>query len=231
GVHALRLSSDLTHEHDGRRDKIAAAPGGRYVGLVMLFDQEELVPLALLHDGYLQRMRVGATSALAAQHLARRETRVAAVIGAGWQAGAQVEGLRAVRELDEVRVYAPTRARLEAFCAQHDATPAASVDAAIKGADVVALATNSHVPVLDGDSLESGQHVGSVQVLEVDGRTLERADLIVQRSDAAPTFHFADGHRPVEAGDVTAPDGDKTVTLSDVVAGRFGRSAPDEITL
>src|SRR5919109_531015 len=40
GVHALRVSSDLTHEfeHHGkrRREKIAAAPGGRYVGLVML---------------------------------------------------------------------------------------------------------------------------------------------------------------------------------------------------
>jgi ornithine cyclodeaminase/alanine dehydrogenase-like protein (mu-crystallin family) len=231
GVHALRLSSDLTHEHDGRRDKIAAAPGGRYVGLVILFDQETLVPLALIHDGYLQRMRVGATSALAARHLARPDARVAAVIGAGWQAGAQVEGLRAVRKLDEVRVYAPTRPRLEAFCAAYDARPAASVDDAIDGADIVALATNSHVPVLDGDRLEPGQHVGSVQVREVDERTLERADLIVQRSDATPTFHFANGHRPVEAGDVKAPDGDKTVTLSDVVAGRFGRSAPDEITL
>src|SRR5512146_2061 len=78
GVHALRLSSDLTHEHGGRRDKIAAAPGGRYVGLVMLFDQASLVPLALLHDGYLQRVRVGATSALAADRLARRDARVAA---------------------------------------------------------------------------------------------------------------------------------------------------------
>src|SRR5262249_57676640 len=62
GVHALRVSSDLTHEHDGRRDKIPAAPGERYVGLVALFDQATLVPLAILHDGYLQPMRVGATS-------------------------------------------------------------------------------------------------------------------------------------------------------------------------
>src|SRR5690242_13480889 len=92
GIHALRLSSDLTWEHDGRRDKLPAAPGGRYVGLVLLFDQATLVPLAILPDGYLQRMRVGATSALAADRLARPEARVAAVVGAGWQAGAQIEG-------------------------------------------------------------------------------------------------------------------------------------------
>src|SRR5438874_11568132 len=126
GVHALRVTSDLTHEHSRggrrRRDKVAAAPGGRYVGFVLLFDLETLVPVALVHDGYLQRTRVGATSALAADRLARPDARVAGVIGAGWQAGAQIDGLRCVRELDEVRVYAPTRSKLESFCAEHDAT-------------------------------------------------------------------------------------------------------------
>src|SRR4051794_20696258 len=109
GVHALRLSSDLTHEHDGRRDKIPAAPGARFVGLVLLFDIETLAPLALIHDGELQRMRVGATSALAADRLARTDSRIAAVIGAGWQAATQIAGLRAVRQFDEGRVYAPNR--------------------------------------------------------------------------------------------------------------------------
>src|SRR5215212_9238119 len=99
GVHVLRLSSDLTHEHDGRREKIPAAPGGRYVGLVLLFDIATLVPLALVHDGELQRVRVGATSALAADRLARPDARTAAVIGTGWQSEKQIEGLRTVREL------------------------------------------------------------------------------------------------------------------------------------
>jgi ornithine cyclodeaminase/alanine dehydrogenase-like protein (mu-crystallin family) len=231
GVHALRVSSDLTHEHDGRRDKIPAAPGERYVGLVVLFDQAVLVPLAVLHDGYLQRMRVGATSALAADLLARRDSRVAAVIGAGWQAGAQIEGLRAVRELEVVRVYAPTRAKVEALCAEHGATPASSAREATAGADVVALATNAHAPVLDGEWLEAGQHLGSVQMREVDARTLERADLVVQRSDVQPTFHFADGRGPVEAGEVVEPDAAKTVTLAEVVAGRAGRTSPEQITI
>jgi len=231
GVHALRLSSDLTHEHDGRRDKIAAAPGGRYVGLVLLFDQATLVPLALVHDGYLQRMRVGATSALAADLLARRDARVAGVVGAGWQAGAQIAGLRAVRELDEIRVYAPTRPKLEEFCAEHGATPVGSVREAVAGADVVAVATNAHEPVLDGRSLEPGQHVGSVQVRELHVDVLERADLVAQRSDVEPTFHFANGHRPVEAGEVAGPDPAKSVTLADVVAGRAGRRSDEQITL
>jgi ornithine cyclodeaminase/alanine dehydrogenase-like protein (mu-crystallin family) len=235
GVHALRLTSDLVREHGPpggrRREKIPAAPGERYVGLVLLFDQATLAPLAIVHDGYLQRMRVGATSALAADLLARPDARVAGVVGAGWQAGAQIEGLRAVRDLDEIRVYAPTRTRLEPFCAEHGAVPVGSAREAIAGADVVALATNAHDPVLEGAWLEPGQHVGSVQGHELDEATLERADLIVVRSRARATHHYAPGHAPVAAIEQKRPDETKVVELGEVVSGSAGRRSPDEITL
>jgi alanine dehydrogenase len=228
GVHALRLSSDLTYEHDGRRDKIPAAPGGHFVGLVMLFDVETLVPLALVHDGELQRVRVGATSALAADRLARAGARVAGVVGAGWQAATQIAGLREVRELDEIRVYAPTREKLERFCAEHGATPVGSAREAIEGADVVALATNSHEPVLEGAWLEAGQHVGSVQGGELDAAILARADLIVVRSHEPATHHYAPGHAPRAAQRDRPVD---AVELGEVVAGRAGRGSDAEITL
>jgi alanine dehydrogenase len=231
GVHALRLSSDLTYEHDGRRDKIPAAPGGRYVGLVLLFDVETLVPLAIVHDGYLQRMRVGATSALAADRLARPDARVAGVIGAGWQAGAQILGLREVRDLDEVRVWAPTRSKLESFCAEYDAVPAASAREAIEGADIVALATNAHEPGLDAAWLEPGQHVGSVQGHELDQASLDRADLVVVRSRERATYHYAPGSAPLEAVDHRSLPAVELVELGEVVAGRAGRASPDDITL
>jgi alanine dehydrogenase len=186
--------------------------------------------VAILHDGYLQRMRVGATSALAADRLARPDARMAGVIGAGWQAGAQVLGLREVRELEEIRVYAPRRDRLEAFCEEYDATPVSSAREAIDGADVVALATNAQEPVLDGSWLAPGAHVGSVHRHEVDDVTFERAGLIVVRTTDDPTFHYADGHRPRDA-DHRRVEGPNVVELSDVLAGRAGRRSPDEITL
>lgn len=231
GVHALRVTSDLTWEHDRRRDKIPAAPGGRYVGFVLLFDIERLVPLAVIHDGELQRIRVGATSALAADRLARPEARVAGVIGAGWQAETQIEGLRAVRSLEEVRVYGPTRDKLRAFCRRLDATPVRSAREAVAGADIVALATNSHEPVLDGAWLAPGQHVGSVQGHELDEATLRRADLVVVRSREPATYHYAPGHAPREAIGHKRLDGAAVVELGEVVAGRRGRASPEEITL
>jgi alanine dehydrogenase len=238
GVHALRLTSDLTLEsgRNGgrRREKLPAAPGERYVGLVLLFDLATLVPLAILHDGELQRTRVGATSALAARHLARRGARVAGVVGAGWQAAAQIAGLREVLELDEVRVYAPTRDRLERFAAEHDATPVESAREAIEGADVVALATNAHEPVLDASWLEAGQHIGSVQGHELDEATLERADLVVVRSREEATYHFAPGHAPRAAAERKRLDRispTRIVELGEVVTRATGRRSDDDITL
>ena len=230
GVHALRVTSDLTHEHEGRRVKIPAAPGGRYVGLVLLFDVETLVPLALLNDGELQRRRVGATSALAARALARPDVRVAGVVGAGWQAETQIEGLRAAFELDEIRVYGPTREKLVTLCHKAGASPVESAREAIAGADVVALATNAYEPVLEGAWLEPGQHVGSVQGHELDVETIRRADLVVVRSREEATHHFAPGHEPRASSERHRLER-ASVELGEVLAGRAGRRSPDEITL
>ena len=73
----LRLTSDAVSERaiDGvtRREKLARGPGGTYCGLVMVFSVERLEPVALLHDGYLQVIRVACTSALSARLMARPE--------------------------------------------------------------------------------------------------------------------------------------------------------------
>jgi ornithine cyclodeaminase/alanine dehydrogenase-like protein (mu-crystallin family) len=244
GVHAIRLSSDHTYEHeqDGRRrrEKIALAAGGRYVGLVLLFDIRTLEPLAIIQDGELQRMRVGCTSALAAKHLSRPDARVVGLIGSGWQAETQLVALAKVRDIADVRAYSTSAERVAAFSARlservgRPVRPVASAREAIDGADIVVCATNAHDPVLDGAWLAPGQHVGSVQSHELDTATLERARVIVVRSREAATFHHPPGKAPVEAAEVKHLDAhlaSKLVELGEVVCGRAGRRSPGDITL
>lgn len=244
GVHAIRMSSDHIHELSlggaRRREKVPLAPGGRYVGLVMLFDIHTLEPLAIIQDGYLQRLRVGCTSALAAKYLACPESSVVGLIGSGWQAGAQLLALAKVRRMTEHRAYSTNPERLRAFCAElsaklgRDVRPVGSAREAVEGADIVACATNSYDPVLDGDWLVPGQHVGSAQGHELDRRTLERASLIVVRSREEPTFHYSPGQAPVEVKERKRLDErlqGKVVELGEIVAGRVGRRGPDDITL
>lgn len=244
GVHAIRMSSDHTHEFARggirRREKEARAPGGRYVGLVILFDIATLVPLAILQDGELQRTRVGCTSAVAAKHLSRPDARRVGIIGSGWQAATQLRALARVRGLERVVAYSTDPERVRRFCAEIaplvgvPVTPAASAREAIRGADIVVLATNSHDPVIDGAWLEPGQHVGSVQSHELDDATLHRAGAIVVRSEDPATFHFPPGRGPIEATEIRElPERlrAKVVTLGDVLLGHGGRSAPSDVTL
>lgn len=244
GIHALRLSSDLVVEQRSgsgiKRVKLPAAPGSRYVGLVMLFSIDELAPIAIMPDGYLQRMRVGATSALAARHLARPGARTAAIIGTGWQAGAQLLGLSVDRALEAVRVFGPTPEHVDSFVEEHSSrlgleiTVAEDSHHAIDGADIVALSTNSMEPVIDGAWLAPGQHIGSVQGYEIDDATLERADLIAVRSLEPSTYHHAPGRAPLEVEaepELSDHIMAKMVELGSVVAGRSGRSNPDQVTL
>src|SRR5215813_8376739 len=71
GIAACRLTSEILtwpKDADGRARKvrIGAAPGGRFVGLVMLFSTTTGEPLMIVPDGIIQRMRVAATTGLAA---------------------------------------------------------------------------------------------------------------------------------------------------------------------
>src|SRR5438477_1271606 len=121
GVMAIRLTSDVlrveTIEGVARRVKVPAAPGGRFLGLVLLFSLENGSLLSILPDGIIQRLRVGASSALATRAMARADAHTVGLIGAGAQATAQLLGLANVLELERVRVYSPTPARRRAFAA------------------------------------------------------------------------------------------------------------------
>jgi alanine dehydrogenase len=123
GVWALRITSDIAGVETlangvQRRRLIPAAPGGRYVGLVTLYSMTTLEPLAILHDSVVQKMRVGATSALGIRELAATDVTVAGMFGSGWQAESHLECLLMVRpEIEEVRVYSPTPGNREKFAA------------------------------------------------------------------------------------------------------------------
>src|SRR5579872_1497962 len=94
GIGAVRIDSDIvTWPRQGntmRRVKVPAAPGGRYVGLVLLFSSQTGEPLAIMPDGVMQRIRVGASNGLGARYLARQDASVVGILGSGWQAGAQL---------------------------------------------------------------------------------------------------------------------------------------------
>jgi ornithine cyclodeaminase/alanine dehydrogenase-like protein (mu-crystallin family) len=187
-IQALRINSDIvTHPlvaGKPRRVKQPLAPGrdgkGRWVGLVLLFSTETGALLAMFPDGVMQRMRVGAASGLALRHLAREDASTLALIGTGWQACAQLMAARAVRRLKEVRVYSPRRESRAAFASQHENIKLVdSVEACVKGVDLILAATSSMVRVIDPQWLRPGMHIGCIKSQEIDGEVLDRCDRVL----------------------------------------------------
>jgi len=242
GVHLFRMTSDLVvqrgEQGHAKRYKMRNSRG-KYCGLVMMFSLDELEPLAIFQDSILNQTMVGATSAIAAKHISRKDSEVMSLLGAGWLARTQVIGHCAVRSIKEIRVFAPTEAHKLDLCRELEnrvsarLVPVNSGEEAINGADIIACATNAYTPCFNGADLKPGVHVGSVQIGELDVTTHERARTITSVARDPVTLW---GH--------PSPDTDrikghwrnewdtKLKFLGEIVAGRDqGRTNDDDVTL
>src|SRR3979490_973654 len=132
GIGAIRINSDIVPFPRGgnnlRREKVPAAPGARYTGLVLLFSTENGEPLAILPDGVMQRMRVGAANGLGIKYLARENAKTVGILGSGWQAGAQLTAACAVRDIEAIRCFSPNPQNRDTFAAAMSALLDARVD-------------------------------------------------------------------------------------------------------
>jgi alanine dehydrogenase len=202
-IAALRLNSSVVkwYEKAGgiRKDKLPVAGGDKYVGLVMLFSTETGEPLAIFPDGYVQKLRVAGASAIAARYLARKDVKVMALLGAGWQASAHLVTMAMTRDLKQVKVFSPTPESRRRFVDEWSGkvsaqvTDTSSAAEAIGGADLVICTTNSISALFDGAILQPGTHVSCVKPCELDVTTYKRSDpLIIHWREAKP-FQIAIG--------------------------------------
>jgi alanine dehydrogenase len=192
--------------------------------LILLFRPDTGEPLAIMDGRLITEMRTAAVSAVATRLLARPEASVLAILGSGVQARSHLEALRLVCRLAEVRVWSPRNAG--AFAERFGVRAAASAEEAVRGADVVVVATASRTPVLLGEWLSPGTHINAVGAVRSDWRELDDAAvgcarLYVESREAATR----------EAGDVIAA-GEVFAEIGEVVAGtRPGRQSAEEVTL
>ena len=183
-------------------------------------------------DGrYITEARTAAVSAVSARHLARADASVLAMIGSGVQAHSHLEALPLVRDFHEIRVWSPTRARLEAFVSRTAgrARAAASAEEAVRGADVIVLATNSATPVIEDAWVAPGAHVIAVGACiptqhEVPPALMARSRIVVDSRAAAL----------VESGDLILSHSQQRIhaELGEIAAGtKPGRTNGEQITL
>jgi len=195
--------------------------------LVLLTSRETGLPLAVMDGTVVSAMRTGAVTGVAVRHLADPATRAACLLGAGVLAHTQLEALRAVLpQLREVRVFDPAADRCRRFCERAraaggpDVRPAATAEAAVRGAGVVVPATMAVEPTFAAGWIDPGATV--VLVSSLDGPLDLQAVtdlLVVDDWDHESTHPGRYAQRLVAAGLVPA-DGSQAVELADVVVGR-----------
>jgi alanine dehydrogenase len=253
GYVAIRMKSDVLTETGppGLRtqEKYCVRPG-RFCGLVLLLDARSGEPLALLNDGLLQHLRVGADSAIGVRFGAREDARVLGLLGSGGMARSHVEAFRTVRPLERIQVYSPTRGHRERFAAEMrelhglDVVAVDEPEHAQHGADIVAGCTDAVGDVVLGRHLSPGTHVTCIGG-HPDAAALERFDVRLRLGSASvpvstPAWATDDEYvsyrarpdDPVwqhhhETGPRRPPRTARTVGLDAVLAGRE-RARDDE---
>ena len=176
-------------------------------GTLLAIDASTGVPLALLDGAALTAIRTAAACGLATDLLARRDSRVLAVFGSGVHARTQVRAMRAVRPIEDVRIFNPNLRSAQSMATELSSDPipggyrsVGSAHEALDGADIACAATTSPVPVFQDAEVPAGIHINAIGSFhagdrEVPGATVARARLVVDDIESALE----------EAGDVLMP--------------------------
>ena len=180
-------------------------------GTILLLDARTGVPLAAMDGRLITEMRTAAVSAAVTKLLMPEAAHSLAVLGSGVQARSHVEALACVADFDDVRVWSRTREHAVRFARECGAR-AIDAESAVRGADVVVVATSAREPVLLGAWLEPGAHVNAVGANRPNWRELDdevMAQVVVVDSREAASNESGDiiGSRAkiyAEAGELFA---------------------------
>ena len=208
--------------------------------LVVVVDATTGRPAAVMDGTYLTALRTGAASGAATDLLAREETHVVAVFGAGAQGRTQLQAVCAVRPIQEVWIHDVAPERAAAYAAEMSQRLSLPVRVAetpaeaVRQADVICTATTSTRPVFTDADVRAGTHVNAIgaytpQMQEIPAETVLRAKVVIDHRKASLA----------EAGDLLSPLRQGLMTedhiyaeLGEIAAGlKPGRTSPEEVTL
>jgi alanine dehydrogenase len=201
-----------------------------HLATINLFAPETGLPVCVMDGTYITAVRTSGSAVLSVRELARKEAKIATVIGAGVQGNQHLTLLPLVRDFTELRVVSKHFADAEALARKHPHARAfADAEEAVRGSDVVCLATHSYEPAIDASWVRPGTHVSSVGVAPPHGEfpadLVHRGRLFVESKDAFQPF-------PVGCAELAGFTADLGTELGDMLLGRSpGRTSDDDITI
>jgi alanine dehydrogenase len=211
---AIRIKSDILYETEYQgaitQEKYCREPG-TFCGFIILMNVNNGEPLAIINDGELQHMRVGADGGLGVKYAARNDCHTVGMLGSGGMSRSHIAAYMHVRpEIKRLQVFSPTRTNCEAYADEVrdkyklEVVVCDKPEQVYKDADIIAALTDSAVPVIDPQLIKSGDHVinigggGYIGGGGTPGNTLlDRINLYLRLGDATapwgrPEFGVSD---------------------------------------
>ena len=234
GLASVKLLADIPG------NKVRELPVQRSV--LILVSQATGTCAAIIHGQIPTRIRTAAASAVATRHLARPDSRVLGLIGAGDLAVEHVSALLQVRPIERVLVWSRNPGTVFRFTAQVKLNfPGLEIESAtsprevVEGGDIVCTLTPSREPVVEGAWFKPGLHINAVGAPpRADHREIDSAGLA-----RALVFLDSLGTAMHESGDILLALADGAITkdqvateLGQVITGAApGRTSCDDVTL
>jgi alanine dehydrogenase len=188
GVAAFRIKSDVVSWRDGVEEKYCTRPG-LYSGIILLYSVSNGAPLAIVQDGVLQHVRVGAAVALGVDALASAAAERMTMIGTGGMAWSCLKAITHLRPIGHVSVYSRSHGNRERFAERVvrelglAATVCESPEQAMAGSPLVISATNSLEPTVACDWLAPGAHITFVSRREAPADLHDRVAAVYRLGD------------------------------------------------
>lgn len=216
------------------------SPYGTHVGMVLVFDAEHGLPLAMVEGSSLTSIRTAAASAMATDLLAKKDASNLLIVGCGEQARRHILAMLAVRDLSSIKVWGRDPARTAAFAAKvsdaigRDVVAMDSLEQAAGEADLICTTTSAKEPVLFGDWISAGTHINLVgsaipTTAEADTRLVQRSKFVCDyrpAADAAAGEYLA----ALKAGAVT--EDHIIAEIGEIASGdKTGRASEQDITV
>ncbi|MCM3172355.1 MULTISPECIES: ornithine cyclodeaminase family protein [Paenibacillus] len=219
------------------------------MGLITVFDAETGKPVGITEAAYITGIRTGASGAIGAKYLARKESENLLVVGSGNQAIFQIAcALFALPTLRMIRVAGRDKAKLKQFV---DAIPhrlqiefgmnvekvkfeeVNSLEQAVKHSDIIITVTASRSPIIKREWVKQGTHISCIGAdmagkQEIESSLISEACLFLD--DQEHCKQVGEIEIPLKEGAIT--EGDLRGEIGDVILGKIkGRTSNEQITV
>ncbi len=208
------------------------------MALIVLISPQTGEPIAIMDGTYLTDIRTGAAGGIAAKYLARKDSKVIGLVGAGNQARAQLEALNEVFKPELVKVTSRTKESCEKFI--REAADIVSCEIRYEetiekvcDCDILVTTTPTRKPIVKSQWVKEGTHINAIGAdavgkEELDPELILRSKVVVD--DMVQALHSGEVNVPLSKHYIS--ENDIHAQLGEVIVGlKPGRTSEEEITI